>query len=163
MNDTHETTEAGDETITCDACARPYTNPHFTISRGVEIVEFPAGSPYPIVSPSSVDAIVQCCSQACLDSQRKSVLERDQVSATYPGIGPIEACSRCGGPVDMTRPHVAWTEDETIVDDGQLFQTATVIGFELLAVLCRRCMAQEAGAVEEGVSSPVAMAPLLTT
>ena len=150
MNNQRKPTESGDdEANTCESCARSFTNPHFTISRGIEVVEFPVGSPYPIVSPSSVVAILQCCSQACLDSQRQSVLERDRVHATYPGVGPIEACSRCGGPVDMTRPHIAWTEDETIVDDGQPYQTATVIGFEILAVLCRRCMAQESGVTEE--------------
>jgi len=59
------------------------------------------------------------------------------VRATYPDIGPIELCSRCGKPVDMTKFHLTYVE--SILEQEWERMSASVLESVVLAVLCNAC------------------------
>lgn len=67
-------------------------------------------------------------------------MEREEVPIRRPGIGPVESCAKCGGPVDMSEFHLTYIEDEGI-DDG--LSVSRTINVEYLAVVCKRCCPRE--------------------
>jgi len=76
------------------------------------------------------------------------VLDQANVRATYPDIGPIEVCSRCGGPVVMTDLHLTYVEEE--VDFGSNSSTfdVNVLDTQVLAVVCQKCAPLETAKAE---------------
>jgi hypothetical protein len=77
------------------------------------------------------------CSTQCRQARAKEVMNREQVPipAIRPGLGPIEVCAMCRGPVDMCQFHRTYVEDQ-IESDGF---NSTPIDVNYLAVLCRAC------------------------
>lgn len=128
-----------DECYFCYTCNKAYRSPNFTISRGFERTIFFDGDRIPEIEPIGVEVLEGYCSQSCLDARRDEVLKQEGVRITFPGIGPIESCSRCGGPVDMARLHRAWTEDQSIEEWGAHISIAQVVNAQTLAVACQKC------------------------
>ena len=50
------------------------------------------------------------CSKRCLDARLALVMAAEGAPICPPGIGPIEMCAKCNGPVDMTRFHLTYLE-----------------------------------------------------
>lgn len=73
------------------------------------------------------------CSRRCLDARLRLVMAAEGVPIRHPGIGPIEKCAKCNGPVDMTRFHLTYLED--------CVEYATTLELDYLAVVCQHCEA----------------------
>ena len=76
------------------------------------------------------------CSRDCLDARRPVVMAAEKVPTQWPGIGPVEACAKCGGPVDMTCFHRTYLESCSKHESDFVLNTLSV---EYLAVLCQHC------------------------
>lgn len=81
--------------------------------------------------------IGQYCSNACRNRARGDLLLRENVRVTYPDIGPVEPCSRCRMPVDMTKFHLTYVESILEQEWGRM--SASVVELVVLAVLCNTC------------------------
>ncbi len=149
----NEAGDWGDNFYTCMVCEKQFRNPLFEIARGYERTVFYCGDRMPMVEPIESEGVGTYCSPACLNHDRNRLLERDNVRATYPGIGPIESCSRCGKPVDMTQYHMAWTEEKLHCEWGRFIDVLQPIFVESLAVVCQQCVPVANAAVEQKTSS----------
>jgi len=128
-----------DNAFYCMGCNKPFHSPLYSITRSNEKMHFYPGERLPEAEVLFAESIGDYCSKACLDLNRDSLLKSHQVRSTYPGPGPIESCSRCGGPVDMSGPHWTWTEEMADVVWGQGTKQIQPTEVHLLAVLCRKC------------------------
>ncbi|SAK91320.1 hypothetical protein AWB78_04910 [Caballeronia calidae] len=77
------------------------------------------------------------CSTKCREARLKQAMRALEVPipAVPPGLGPIEVCARCRGPVDMTQFHRAYVEDEVETDGVN----SNPIDVNYLAVVCKAC------------------------
>jgi hypothetical protein len=77
------------------------------------------------------------CSSECRQARVKQAMQNMAVPipAIRPGLGPIEVCARCKGPVDMTQLHQAYVEDEVETDGFN----SNPIDVRYLAVVCKAC------------------------
>jgi hypothetical protein len=106
----------------------------FEVSREWKRVHFGKGLPEVEITDSI--SIEYYCSDVCLAISRADVMEHAGVPIRPTGIGPIEACAKCRGPVDMTEFHLTYVEEEYIVDESFGVKPVST---HYLAILCRRC------------------------
>ena len=123
----------------CMACLKPLGTPQFFISRAYERTIFYSNGRYPEIEIMAAEAIGSYCSGKCLNFEKIAILIRENVRSTFPGIGPVESCSRCGRPVDMTRFHRTWTESEEEITRGEYIEISKPLSVTTLAVACRNC------------------------
>lgn len=133
------TDDADDNAFYCMACNKSFHSPLYSITRSNEQIHFYSGERLPEAEVLFAESIGDYCSKACQDLNRDHLLKSHQVRSTYPGPGPVESCSRCGNPVDMSRPHWTWTEEMADVVWGQGIEQIQPTEAHLLAVLCRKC------------------------
>lgn len=84
--------------------------------------------------------IEQYCSARCRAARLTAVMARENVPILRAGLGPVESCANCRGPVDMSRLHLAYLETKYNVDEGGQF---TLEDVDYIAVLCRQCAPDE--------------------
>lgn len=145
--------EWGDYFYACMVCETHFRSPLYEIARGYERTIFFDGDRMPEVEPISSNGIGIYCSAACLNQDRDKLLVKENVRATFPGIGPIEVCSRCGRPVDMAQFHLSWTEEELSCQWGQFIDVLQPIYVQSLAVVCQQCAPLSTSAIQEERSS----------
>lgn len=122
----------------CMACERMFGLVMFDVTRAFERVCFYPLPRVPEVDVTDAEGIGIYCSANCRQMALPALMrvEGVPISAARPGIGPIEACAKCKGSVDMTAFHLTYAECETREDgDG----TATTLDLDYLAVVCSRC------------------------
>ncbi len=134
---TDKPTDWGDECFYCETCGAAFRARMFDISKDHERTIFFEGDRPPEVEIAESVTIGQFCSQHCRDQARVDILRQENIRATYPGIGPVETCSRCGNPVDMTVFHRTYVEYETEHDWGHF--VAEVHNATVVAIVCHRC------------------------
>ncbi len=117
----------------CFTCDRIFRGRVFEIAREWERVHFSENIPDVEIEGSYG---IECfCSQLCTDLRREEVMAREGVPIHHPDLGPIEPCSKCGAPIDMTQFHLAYVE--SCVDmHGCVGRQVDV---EYLAVVCSTC------------------------
>ena len=141
-----------DDDYYCMVCDARFRSPLFSITKSVERMHYFEGERLPEAEVEYAEGIGTYCSAACMASDRERLLQTEKVRVTFPGCGPIEACSRCGLPVDMSKSHDTWTEEQDVMSfswgDMDVLQPQDVV---VLAVACRGC----SHIVAESVTSQV--------
>ncbi len=141
----------------CDACGKPLAARHFTFNRHVEQYHYgqdntDEGMNCYVLSAETLAAY--CNAECAWPAMLAALAERGIKHTGGGGAGPIEACSRCGGPVLMSQPHVAFiVHDETEVHKPWLTE-ARVHSAEGLADVCVRC---EGDVAADAVNLPEAI------
>lgn len=128
-----------DDCFICDVCDTSFCSPLYDISKQFARTIF-----YEEPRPSEIDiigskTIVTFCSPGCRDRHRDQLLQQEKIRAAFPGIGPIEICSRCNGPVVMTSFHLAYVEMDTEHDRARKIFGTEVNYVRVLAVVCQNC------------------------
>jgi hypothetical protein len=123
-----------DDEYECFTCKRRFRSTLFSISREWNRVHYEEGDPE--VEISSSEGLECYCSQACATARRTSVMANEGVPISRPGLGPIEPCSKCGAPVDMTKFHLTYLDSYEVHESAMVLRTESV---DYLAVLCRTC------------------------
>lgn len=131
--------EWNDDCFFCETCNKPFRTPLFDVTRDFERTIYFEEPRYPEVEIVGANAIANFCSASCRNRKLPKLLENATVRATYPGIGPIETCSRCGGAVQMSEFHLAYVVMETKQDWDQGMFGVEVADAEVVAVVCQRC------------------------
>lgn len=126
-----------DEAFFCETCGKPFRTPMFDVAKEYERTIFQENDNMPEFEIIGSVGIGEYCSKVCRDQARGDLLLRENVRATYPDIGPIEPCSRCGKPVDMTKFHLAYVESVLDLEPGHM--STNVLESVVLAVLCNTC------------------------
>lgn len=134
-----KTSQPEEECFVCTVCEKPFRSPIFSINKAFERTIFMKGDAMPEVEVIRSQGIESCCSSECLEVARERALEKENVRATFPDIGPIELCSCCGKPVDMTEFHLTWSEDESNCYEGQFIDVLQPVNVQVLAVACQSC------------------------
>jgi len=123
-------------TSACSACGKSLCNPVFGLGRQFERTIISSDDSLDEVEVIDANVIAEYCSAACLNSKRDELLAQENIRPTYPDIGKAVTCSRCGDPVDVTKFHMAWIEEETEYHEF----VVTPINVDVLAVACNRCV-----------------------
>lgn len=131
--------EWGDDCFYCDSCDKPFRSPSYQVVKEYEYTTFYDSPRTPEVEIMGADVIANYCSIICRKKHRNQILERENIHATFPNIGPIEVCSRCNGPVLMTCFHLAFVEIDTEQNWEQPMFGVKDINSEVMSVVCRIC------------------------
>jgi hypothetical protein len=123
-----------DDEYECFTCLKRFRGRVFNNSPEWERVHY--GAEIPEVEIEDAWGLECYCSRSCQKARRAEVMAREDVPIRRPGIGPLEMCAKCLGPVDMTEFHLTYIEDETV--DESTFVSRTV-NLDYLAVVCRQC------------------------
>jgi hypothetical protein len=138
-------------TFECMACGRMFERRWFDISREYERVHYKSPGALDEVEISRAESVGVFCSQACLNVGRGGVMQKQRVPIppVRPGIGPVETCAKCSGPVDMSDWHLTYTNGEC---EEQEF-SVSVLELDYVAVVCKGClpMTLADGALQDGV------------
>jgi hypothetical protein len=118
----------------CYNCGRAFYSPVFNLSRESSRTHFDSAIP----EIETRDAyVLECyCSASCREARRSLVMNNEGVPVRRVGIGPVEPCAICGGPVDMTRFHRAYTDTEDVPVSPFSMET---LNAEFIAVVCSAC------------------------
>lgn len=119
--------------LRCCYCDDEFSVRVFEISREWHCIHFECRIPEVEINDSL--SLEYYCSRFCLTMRKHEVMERAGIPIRRAGIGPIERCAKCGGPVDMTRFHLAVVEEEYTCDDCGIQMAQSIV----LAVVCNRC------------------------
>jgi hypothetical protein len=94
------------------------------------------------------------CSIGCWEEMADALIAALALKTPFPGSRPVVPCSRCGEPVDNTKPHVAYVVLDIEVQDAPWAATAKVHWSRLLAVLCWECEAPDGHQAAIGLNDP---------
>lgn len=124
-----------DEGYFCYSCALKIEGRLYALTRSRQRVHFLPSMPE--IETRQAECLSYYCGQRCMDGHLPGVMEAERVPvADHPvGIGPVESCAVCKGPVDMTEFHLAYTKTEELHKTGGV----QVLGGYEIAVLCNRC------------------------
>ncbi|MGT2476484.1 hypothetical protein [Paraburkholderia terrae] len=117
----------------CYTCDRMFNGRVFQVCREWDRVHFEYDPPE--VEISDATALECYCSQACMDARCSLVMANEGVPIRLPGLGPIERCAKCGGPVDMAEYHKTYLATCTDMVNG----IGHTVDVDYLAVLCAKC------------------------
>lgn len=130
----------GDNCFYCDTCGQRFRSPLYDVSKEYERTIFYEEPLLPEIEIIGAETVAYFCSPSCRDKKRDHLLIQEKIRATYPGIGPVEPCSRCGAPVDKTNYHLTYIEMDTTQDwDRALFGVEVIKDPVNLAVVCQKC------------------------
>lgn len=125
----------------CEVCGSRLIARHLTFNRHVEKYHYgqvESDLTITIEVLSAETLTVYCCS-TCAWPDMLVKLSEQGIRHTGCGSGPIEVCSKCGGPVIMAQPHIAYTfHDETEFRDLSITRVQ-VNNAEVIAKVCVRC------------------------
>lgn len=135
----------------CAVCASPLGPRYVAFVRRVRrlVYQDQAGQPKVIEQVLSSDLQPAWCSIGCWEDMTDSVVSALQLKYPFPGSGPVVQCSRCGGPVDMTKAHVAYVVLDIEVKEAPWLSSGHVYWQRVLAVLCLNCEAPDAGVEQD--------------
>lgn len=121
----------------CMSCGVMFNRTWFEVSRGFERVHFNSPAALDEVETSLSENLSAACSRACHSTTRLAVMREQAVPipTVRPSIGPVEACARCSGPVDMSDWHLTFG-DAKMEEEGWGAET---LEFDYLAVVCKKC------------------------
>jgi len=130
----------------CFQCGKVFRRIVWGLSRAFERLEF--GEHMNEIEVAGSEAIACYCSRECMELHVPRLMEQERVPIpdNPPGLGIIEKCAICRGPVLMTEFHLAYAKE---VDEqvGKLeMQPLDVL---TIAVLCNSCRPQRGAAVYE--------------
>ena len=126
--------QLADDEYECFTCKRKFRSRVFSISKEWDRVDF--DDELPCVEIRDAYGIECYCSKYCAVARRHLVMLREGVPITWPGTEPIELCSKCRAPVDMTEFHLTYVESQEVHESSIVMRT---VDMDYLAVLCRKC------------------------
>ncbi len=125
----------------CMYCRKMFTRKWHDLSKAFERVHYLSPPSLHEVEIDGAHSIGVFCTQGCLDLGRAALMDTEGVPipTVRPGIGPVESCAKCSGPVDMSDWHLTYTEGCLIEEpEGK----SRILEVDYVAVVCRECVAR---------------------
>ena len=129
----------GDECFYCDNCGKRFRSPLYDVSKEYQFTNFYDTTRLPEIEIMGAEVIANYCSSNCRKNHRNLILKREKIQATFPDIGPIEKCSRCHGPVQMTIFHLAFVESVSEQNWEKPMFGVNVLNSQVMSVVCNQC------------------------
>lgn len=130
----------------CDHCQTELSNRRFYLDRNVEFFSYSSMSNSSDGIADHIQATVlysesinHFCSFGCADAGVPKIFHALALAILPPGIGPVETCAKCNGPVDMTAPHIAYGLMEATKVSQPWLTHLDVHHSEYLCVVCQNC------------------------
>lgn len=142
----------------CDHCQSELADRRFYLDRTVEVYSYSGNLTDGIHEHIQAkvlycDSIRHYCSAGCAETNTPQTLHSLGLKILPPGIGPVETCAKCSGPVIMTSPHVAYVLMDVTKFSNFGLTHLKVHNGEDMCVVCTKCdgnlMEEEWQAVEE--------------
>ncbi|MGZ8220877.1 MAG: hypothetical protein ACXWT0_04425 [Methylobacter sp.] len=129
----------------CDHCQNELSDYRFYLDRNVQFFSYSG-----MVDADGIAEHIQAtvlysenvnhfCSASCSDASVAQILHSLGLKLLPPGIGPVETCAKCNGPVDMTAPHVAYSLLEATRVSKPWLTQLKVHNHAFLCVVCPKC------------------------
>lgn len=127
----------------CDLCGEALDAFHHSLDRLIEQLSYPppdeTGEALISARVLFAESLEKYCCAPCASEGISQVFKACKLRLSFPGAGPIEACARCGAPVDLSQPHVVY-QHMVLTETRQPWLTQIepheVI---VLAVVCPTC------------------------
>lgn len=121
----------------CMTCNARFFIPLFDVTRAIERVHFYPAGRLPEVEITHAEGFGVYCSVSCRAQGLPALMAAEQVPLPEhpPGIGPVEVCARCSGPVDTAAFHLTYSQCEIVYGEA----CGQASNLEYLAVVCDRC------------------------
>ena len=154
----------------CDHCQNGLCDYRFYLDRNVQLFSYSG-----MVDADGIaehiqatvlysDSVNYFCSVGCADASVQKILHSLGLKLLPPGIGPVETCAKCNGPVDMTAPHVAYDLMKATKVSKPWLTHLKVHNDEYLCVVCLKCdgdlMESEWRTADESEVAPLESADL---
>lgn len=130
----------------CDHCATELSDRRFYLDRNVEyyLYKGTGDSFSEMLANTQVnvlysDSINRFCCAGCAEIGVPQALHSLGLKILQPGIGPIETCAKCNGPVNMAEPHIAYGLMEATKVSKPWLTHLDVHHDEYLCVVCPKC------------------------
>jgi hypothetical protein len=123
----------------CPVCNKKLSNHFYSFDRHVEVSQYKQFMGSTSLTVLRSEPIAECCSAECAWSSIFLGLAERGLKLTGGGVGPIEVCAKCGGPVDMSEPHVSYVYHDQTFEEQPWLSSITVHYAEGLADVCIRC------------------------
>lgn len=127
----------------CEACDAVLTARYHSFERLVE--RFSYDQPGETPDDQATITVLRCdllglyCGQACAMPAVLLGLAERGLRPTDCGAGPIEVCAKCGGPMDLTKPHVAYQLMDQTETRQPWLASIEPHDTDTLAYVCPRC------------------------
>lgn len=153
----------------CDTCGVALTSRYHGFSRQIARCQYPVSAGTEklaaVLHVLYEEQLTQYCGEACATVGAHAQLQDRGIKWHVVAPGPIAPCSKCGMPVDLTQPHVAYEMmDQTEIRQPWL-TTVEPHDSETLARLCQGCDGDVAiASLIEETADPVlpALLPTMT-
>jgi hypothetical protein len=127
----------------CDTCGVALTRRYHGFSRQIAQCEYPvpAGTEklHAVLHVLYEEQLTQYCGAACATVGAYSQLQDRRIEGHGVAPGPMAPCSKCGMPVDLMQPHVAYEMMEQTEIRQLWLTTVEPHDSETLAWLCQAC------------------------
>ena len=127
----------------CDACGVSLTARYWTFDRLVERIDYnrPGDTPgsSATVAVLRSETLDQSCCEDCARLVASLGLAQRGLRQLQCANGPIEICAKCGGPIDLTRSHVAYQLMDQTESRQPWLTSLHPIDSESLAYVCPSC------------------------
>lgn len=127
----------------CEACGASLGARYWSFNRLVERLDYDRQGDAPddcaTITVLSDEPLGQFCGDGCARLTALLGLAERGLRLFDCGTGPIETCAKCGGPVDLTEPHVFYQLMDQTETRKPWLNTIQPHDFESLAYVCPRC------------------------
>lgn len=125
----------------CSHCKTPLKARYWSLDRNIEVISYTklGRRAKSIINVLDCQGLMQLCSKDCARAAVSALMASLGYSRLNPGVSPIEPCSKCGAPTDLTQMHVAYNLlVGTEIQKPWLTEYAPETG-ETVAILCQKC------------------------
>lgn len=136
----------------CDHCGKKVAARHHAFSRHVEraiypILDIPVGPQTIHVEVLHAEELARYCCSKCAEIGAYCQLADRGIVLGELGSGPITPCSKCGQPMDLREPHVAYEMMNQTESGPPWLLSAEPHESALLARICTDCQGSIAGEI----------------
>jgi len=149
----------------CGMCSKPIPAHKVQFARRVEQMEVVEkdGKQFKSMNVFANDVFMEFCSHTCWAGRELEVIAAYELKATYPAFQWVASCSRCGAPVNRTKPYVTLNIYEAIDESKPWVNVERMLDDKELAVLCPMCDAPAEAKSEQIVNELADLEPNQTT
>jgi ssDNA-binding Zn-finger/Zn-ribbon topoisomerase 1 len=129
--------------VECDTCGASLDVRFWSFDRLVQRFDYDRQGDTPddcaTVTVLRDEMLGQFCDDDCARLTALPDLAERGLKLVECGAGPIETCAKCGGPVDLTEPHVFYQLMDQTVTHKPWLSSVQPHDTEALAYVCPRC------------------------
>lgn len=125
----------------CHHCGISLLARYWCLDRNIEQVSYSDTHGEMLATIAVIESVglMLACGAECADSMVASAMAERGYKCLHPGDGPVEPCAKCGKPVILTNPHVAYALTSGNEMRAPWATTFDVDHGETVAILCPGC------------------------